>query len=245
MALLSNCTNSTLNNSLSANCTSSNEDSFTPFDFAEPEAMRWLRIVAYGLVFLFGVLGNLMVVLAFRQPKMRTVPNLFISNLAVADGVVSFVNVPLVALHAHLSYWPYGEFLCKLLPFLQGVSLVASVGTMMAISIDRYMVIVRYDRPKLTLVKAKIWIGVIWLISCIIPSPIIGYSAIMTVPVKGEMRPKCVENWPNPEAVKAFSMMVFLLLYCLPLIITCTLYRLIAKTFKNLPTAQKGSFNQM
>lgn len=181
-----------------------------------------------------------MVVLAFRQPKMKTVPNLFISNLAIADGVVSLVNVPLVALHGHLSYWPYGEFLCKLLPFLQGVSLAASVGTMMAIAIDRYMVIVRYDRPKLTLFKAKIWISVIWFLSCIFPSPIIAFSIIVNVPVKGVVRPKCVENWPNPASVKAFSLLVFVLLYCLPLLITCSLYGLIAKAFKNLPTAQKG-----
>lgn len=234
-----NCTNLTL----STNCTSTNDDVFISFEFSEAEAMRWLRIVAYALVFVFGVIGNLMVVLAFRQPKMKTVPNLFISNLAIADGVVSLVNVPLVALHGHLSYWPYGEFLCKLLPFLQGVSLAASVGTMMAIAIDRYMVIVHYDRPKLTLVKAKIWIGIIWFISCIIPSPIIAYSTILVVPVKGVMRPKCVENWPNPTALKTFSLMVFLALYCLPLLITCTLYGLIAKAFKKLPTAQKGNVN--
>ncbi|EDO38438.1 predicted protein, partial [Nematostella vectensis] len=74
----------------------------------------------YGIVFIPGVLGNLLAILAFNnQPKMQTVPNLFITNLAIADFVVSLINVPLVAVHAHLTFWPFGSFMCKLIPFVQ------------------------------------------------------------------------------------------------------------------------------
>jgi hypothetical protein len=184
-----------------------------------------------------------MVVLAFRQPRMKTVPNLFITNLAIADGVVSLVNVPLVALHAHLSYWPFGKLLCKFFPFLQGVSLSASVGTMMAIAADRYKVIVHYELPKLTLFEAKIWIGAIWLLSCLLPSPLLIYSTTIEAPVDGIMRSKCTENWPSHTAVKVFSLMIFLFLYFIPLGIICGLYGLIARAFKNLPTAQKGKLS--
>ena len=177
---------------------------------------------------------------AFRQPKMKTVPNLFITNLAIADGIVSLVNVPLVAVHAHLSYWPFGKFLCKVLPFLQGVSLSASIGTMMAIAADRYKVIVHYELPKLTLTRAKFWIVAIWLASCVLPSPLLYYSTTIQAPVHDVIRTKCTEIWPNPTAVRVFSLMVFLFLYFIPLAIICGLYGLIARAFKNLPTAQKG-----
>ncbi|XP_031562338.1 galanin receptor type 1-like [Actinia tenebrosa] len=243
MELLANCSlaNFTFIAVNEANCTNSSNFPFIAQEFKEPEVVRWLRIVAYGMLFLSGVVGNLMVVLAFRQPRMKTVPNLFITNLAIADGVVSLVNVPLVALHAHLSYWPFGNFLCKLLPFLQGVSLSASIGTMMAIAADRYKVIVHYELPKLTLMRAKFWIGAIWLASCVLPSPLLYYSTTIQAPVNGVMRSKCTEIWPNPTAVRVFSLMIFLFLYFIPLVIICGLYGLIARAFRNLPTAQKVS----
>jgi hypothetical protein len=43
-------------------------------------------VVAYGLVLVVGVVGNSLVVgVVLRSPRMRTVTNLFILNLAVAD----------------------------------------------------------------------------------------------------------------------------------------------------------------
>lgn len=242
MDLFTNCSlaNATLIAVNGTNCTNPSNNPFVTQEFQEPDVIRWIRIVAYGLLFISGVFGNLMVILAFRQPKMQTVPNLFITNLAIADGVVSLVNVPLVALHAHLSYWPFGKFLCKVLPFLQGVSLSASIGTMMAIAADRYKVIVHYELPKLTLVRAKFWICAIWLASCVLPSPLLYYSTIIQAPIRGTMRPKCTEIWPNPIAVRVFSLMIFLFLYFIPLAIMSGLYGLIARAFRNLPTAQKG-----
>lgn len=240
MELFTNCSLANVANVNGTNCTNSSNIHFVAQEVQESEVFRWIRIVAYGLLFLSGVVGNLMVVLAFRQPKMKTVPNLFITNLAIADGVVSLVNVPLVAVHAHLSYWPFGKFLCKLLPFLQGVSLSASIGTMMAIAADRYKVIVHYELPKLTLTRAKFWICAIWLSSCVLPSPLLYYSTIIQGPIHGVMRPKCTEIWPNTTAVRVFSLMIFLFLYFIPVVIICGLYGIIARALKKLPTAQKG-----
>ena len=92
----------------------------TPFIFDESATIKWIRLFAYGLVFLFGVVGNLLVILAIREPRMRSVTNLFITNLAASDLIVSLVNIPLVVTHAHLGYWPFGYVLCKIIPFLQG-----------------------------------------------------------------------------------------------------------------------------
>jgi hypothetical protein len=50
---------------------------------------------AYVLVFLVGLIGNLLVIqVIFRVPRMRTVTNLFIANLAFADLLVICFCMP-------------------------------------------------------------------------------------------------------------------------------------------------------
>lgn len=54
-----------------------------------------LLCAAYLLVFLVGLMGNLAVVLVvLRSPRMRTVTNYFIVNLAVADMLVLLFCLP-------------------------------------------------------------------------------------------------------------------------------------------------------
>lgn len=68
----------------------------------EPE--KWLRhspivssfyCLAYTLVFVLGIVGNSFVVaVVFRSPRMRTVTNYFIVNLALADILVLLFCLP-------------------------------------------------------------------------------------------------------------------------------------------------------
>lgn len=51
--------------------------------------------IAYTVVFSVGLVGNLFVIsVVFRVPRMRTVTNLFIANLAIADVLVIVFCVP-------------------------------------------------------------------------------------------------------------------------------------------------------
>jgi hypothetical protein len=54
-----------------------------------------LLILAYGLVFLIGVVGNSFVVaVVARSPRMKTPTNFFIVNLALADLLVLVLCLP-------------------------------------------------------------------------------------------------------------------------------------------------------
>lgn len=59
-------------------------------------------LLAYIFIFAIGLIGNLMVILVITKcPSMRTVTNLFILNLAVADLLVIVFSVP-VTLYSNI-----------------------------------------------------------------------------------------------------------------------------------------------
>ncbi|KAK6627854.1 hypothetical protein RUM44_010333 [Polyplax serrata] len=58
-------------------------------------ALTIVYCIAYFLVFAIGLVGNCLVVaVVFRAPRMRTVTNLFIVNLAIADILVVVLCIP-------------------------------------------------------------------------------------------------------------------------------------------------------
>lgn len=118
--------------------------------------------VAYCAVFIIGVLGNIAVFVVVKQtPRMHTVTNQFIANLAIADLLVNVVCLPftltanifpgnlkfyeikilVIAKQIIIIVWTLGTFFCKTVSYLQGVSVSASVNTLMAISIERCLAI--------------------------------------------------------------------------------------------------------
>lgn len=58
-------------------------------------------------------------------------------EMAAIDNLNIF-NQTIVWYFFSLTDWRYGAVLCKLTPFLQGISVCASVNTLAAIAIDRY-----------------------------------------------------------------------------------------------------------
>lgn len=84
-----------LNASKTANLTAG--DAQIPVDrlYRHSMAMSAVYCVAYVLVFVVGLIGNSFVIaVVYRSPRMRTVTNFFIVNLAVADVLVIVFCLP-------------------------------------------------------------------------------------------------------------------------------------------------------
>ncbi|XP_052778426.1 prolactin-releasing peptide receptor-like [Mya arenaria] len=99
--------------------------------------------VLYSVIFLVGILGNLLVVLVITcSRRMKTAVNVYLVNLCVADLLVITICMPsaLVDLFAK-EVWYFGPVLCKLVPFLENTVANVSILTIVVISIERYKVI--------------------------------------------------------------------------------------------------------
>ena len=200
----------------------------------DPVVLRLLRIVFYGIISIAGAIGNTLVILAYRNPRMRSVTNLFIANLGVADLTVSLINAPVTVTYSTLGYWPFGLFLCKSINYLLGVTVFCSTGTLMAIAADRYRAIVHPLLPRIRTRHAIMIIAAIWMAAFIYPIPIIIYLKLKN---SGE----CTEVWPSDEANEIFTVAVAVVLYLIPLIVISVLYFLICHNLNtSQSTAQAG-----
>lgn len=89
-------------------------------DYVFPTTFEWVLTALYVIVFVIGLTGNALVVyVVWRYANMRTVTNLFIVNLSVADLLVISVCLPATALVDITETWYLGLVLCKIIPYVQ------------------------------------------------------------------------------------------------------------------------------
>ena len=67
-----------------------------------------------------------------------SVTGYLIANLGAADLCVGVVCIPFTLLYYELGYWPFGLVLCKIIPVVQPLSVLASIGTLAAIAAGEF-----------------------------------------------------------------------------------------------------------
>nr|ADE62524.1 somatostatin receptor subtype 5 variant 2 [Mus musculus] len=109
--------------SWNASAASSSSHNWSLVDPVSPMGARAVLVpVLYLLVCTVGLGGNTLVIyVVLRYAKMKTVTNVYILNLAVAD-VLFMLGLSFLATQNAVSYWPFGSFLCRLVMTLDGIN---------------------------------------------------------------------------------------------------------------------------
>ncbi|XP_055643026.1 tachykinin-like peptides receptor 99D isoform X2 [Toxorhynchites rutilus septentrionalis] len=138
--------------------------------------------------------GNMVVIwIVLAHKSMRTVTNYFLVNLSIADAMVSTLNVTFNYTYMLNLDWPFGNLYCKISQFIAILSICASVFTLMAISIDRYMAIVNPLKPRMGRRATLCVAAVIWIIGIIISSPMLLFFTTYDF----QDRIVCYSEWPD------------------------------------------------
>ncbi|XP_067130087.1 G-protein coupled receptor moody-like [Centruroides vittatus] len=163
-----------INDSVITNNTSVSNVTTVPLFETYPKELLYFAAAAC-IVFVFiGVPGNFVTIVALlKSPRLRNVTSAFIINLCVADELFCIFSIPLAAsLFIHKT-WIYSDFLCTIFPLFRSTNVAVSLFTIIAITVNRYVIIVH---PKnytkiYTKVSISVIIAFIWLVSFALLTP--------------------------------------------------------------------------
>ncbi|XP_015921800.1 orexin receptor type 2-like [Parasteatoda tepidariorum] len=245
--------NWTYSNSSSGRCTNeycvSDEDYLSMIeDYIFPSSTyEWILIFLHITVFLVGLIGNALVsVSVYRNHSMRTVTNYFIVNLAVADFLVILICLPPTVLWDVTKTWFFGSITCKLVLYLQNVSVGVSVLTLTFISVDRWYAICHPLSFKSTPSRAKSSIFLIWSIAILIalPEAIVLDTRKKTLPVDIVYLTDCTHTW-SENSVRIYQLFLILVLYVAPFSLMAYTYYQITRVLwnKNIPGSARTCGN--
>lgn len=200
-------------------------------------------ILAYSTIILFGVTGNSLVIyVVYKFKNLRTVTNFFIVNLAVADLLVNTLCLPFTLVYTLYDEWMFGQVLCFMLPFAQGMTVHVSTMTLNIIALDRHRSIVQHMETKMSKDLCAAVIVFSWTISALLASPLAifrEYGSYSFSP--DESIQVCTEKWPGSSMNgRIYSMSMLLVQVGVPLVINSVAYIRIWNTLKKHMTCGRN-----
>ncbi|KAE8618705.1 hypothetical protein XENTR_v10009465 [Xenopus tropicalis] len=221
--------NISMQNSSICNSTGGNETCIVN-PFLQPAWQIALWSIAYSIIVIVSVVGNIIVMwIILAHKRMRTVTNYFLVNLAFAEASMSAFNTVINFTYAIHNHWYYGLIYCKFHNFFPISAVFSSIYSMTAIALDRYMAIIHPLKPRLSATATRIVIAVIWGFAFALAFPQGYFATVEPTPD----RVVCYMEWPeseNRKFEKVYQVLLFGLIYFLPLLVIGCSYTFIGMT---------------
>ncbi|XP_053679511.1 protein trapped in endoderm-1 [Anopheles nili] len=124
------------------NVTNNGSSEAIPLYTGYPRVLLNIATVTCITYMVVGVPGNLLTIVALvKSKKTRNATAVFIMNLSFSDLLFCCFNLPLAASTFWHQAWLYGDLFCRLLPMMRYGLLAVSLFTILAITINRYIMI--------------------------------------------------------------------------------------------------------
>ncbi|KFB41295.1 AGAP004034-PA-like protein [Anopheles sinensis] len=140
--------------------------------------LSWKKLVLvalFCLLIVITVVGNTLVILSvLTTRRLRTVTNCFVMSLAVADWLVGIFVMPPAVIVFVVESWQLGWILCDIWISLDVLLCTASILSLCAISVDRYLAVTQpltYSKRRRSKRLALLMIFVVWLVALAITCP--------------------------------------------------------------------------
>ncbi|XP_039659111.1 melanopsin-A-like [Perca fluviatilis] len=196
-----------------------------------PDHAHYIIALFVFVIGTLGITGNVLVMFAFySNKKLRNLPNYFIMNLAVADFLLAFTQSPVFFINCLYKEWVFGEMGCKLYAFCGAFFGITSMINLLAISIDRYLVITKPlqamhwgSKRRTTLAILIVWLySFAWSLA-----PLVGWSSYIP---DGLMTSCTLDYMTYTLANRSYTMMLCCFVFFIPLgiIFYCYLFMFLA-----------------
>ena len=132
-----------------SNGSSAQQNATCGLNLEEPSPVRISKMFVLSTIFLLSLIGNtLITIVVYKRKNLRKTVNYFIVNMAFSDIIFPLIAIPVRLAGIATSSWKWyisgivGFVFCKILLFLQNVSLTVSVQSLVWIAVDRFVAVV-------------------------------------------------------------------------------------------------------
>ncbi|CAM5132027.1 melanin-concentrating hormone receptor 2 [Natator depressus] len=175
-----------------------------------------------GIICSMGLVGNILIVFTILRSRKKTIPDIYICNLAVAD-LVHIIGMPfLIHQWARGGEWVFGSPLCTIITSLDTCNQFACSAIMTVMSLDRYLALVQPFRLTSLRTRSKaIRVNIcLWAASLILVFPVWVYSKV--IKFKDGLE-SCAFDLTSPDDVLWYTLYLTIttFFFPLPLIFIC------------------------
>ncbi|XP_077396285.1 prolactin-releasing peptide receptor isoform X2 [Festucalex cinctus] len=196
---------------------------------------KLLFMPLYCLVVVIAGVGNsFLLTCILVDKKLHNATNFFIGNLAAGDLLMCLSCVPLTMSYAFDSHgWAFGRPLCHLVPLVQCATVFASVLSLTAIAVDRYVVLAHPVRRRISSWGCGAVTLAVWLLSLTLAAPPSFYTSYLDLRPNGIDLVVCEEFWPqNGNLRLLYSCFILTASYMIPLLSVSISYCAISVSLK-------------
>uniref|UniRef100_A0A674PCA1 Endothelin receptor type B-like n=1 Tax=Takifugu rubripes TaxID=31033 RepID=A0A674PCA1_TAKRU len=171
-------------------------------------AFKYVNTIISCLIFVVGIIGNSTLLrIIYKNKCMRNGPNVLIGSLALGDLLYIIIAIPINVFKLIAEDWPFGVYVCKLMPFIQKASVGITVLSLCALSIDRYHAVTSWSRVKgmgIPLWKA-VEVTLIWLVAVLFAVPEALAFDMLEIPYRSKKLRVCLLH---PEQTTSFMKVI-------------------------------------
>ncbi|KAI7804542.1 neuropeptide Y receptor type 4 [Triplophysa rosa] len=192
--------------------------------------MTLIIVLCYCLVLILGLLGNILLIcIITHQREPPNVTSILIANLSASDILVCVFCLPFTAVYTLMDHWIFGALLCRLMPFVQCVSVTVSVLSLVLIAVERHQLILHPSGWKPSAPQAYVAVLTVWLLACVTAFPLLAYYLLSSEPYSLLPAPfrhlqVCLEVWPSQQHKLLYTTGMLLFQYCCPLLLILLCY---------------------
>uniref|UniRef100_A0A665XA66 Neuropeptide Y receptor Y4 n=1 Tax=Echeneis naucrates TaxID=173247 RepID=A0A665XA66_ECHNA len=193
-------------------------------------------VVWYSITMVLGLLGNIgLICIITRRREKVNVTSIFICNLSFSDILVCVFCLPFTVVYTLMDHWVFGSLLCRLVPFIQCVSVTVSVLSLVFIALERHQLIINPSGWKPSITQAYITVVLIWILACVTSTPFLAFQLLssepytnaslnVSPPQPASYANKNSSHWPSHQHRLAYTTWLLFFQYCCPLLLVLLCY---------------------
>ncbi|CAD5235436.1 unnamed protein product [Bursaphelenchus xylophilus] len=190
-------------------------------DHGTVHQMRLLLTITHLLLVSLGSINLLVVFVIAVKPYMRSITNVYMVSLCLADFMYLANLVLVAATQLNNKSWPFGQFLCTVYHGTETTGKYASVMFVVLLAADRYCamcrpsICARYRNYKVALALTCL----AWTLAFAASFPLFAIAEVVMLRFRSveNVHKLCIAKWPNSDAARWYITFSSILIFAIPL----------------------------